>query len=311
MIDGASSYQGSQVSKSDTNIMRLDSQSRGHLRVASAMRKKDSVIIDDYQSQGYGMDSEIDAQDLINEIGEGTGTVYIEGDSVMDNTENSMYQIRENEDELNNSIENARKTITKKPKSVEEFDGEEEDMNTHDVLKGLSKERSEVLPHTTGNNRKSNKGRRHLDDLDLDSSPSKKNHGVIPTPKKLDHKKYMKPGEEIFHEDENEGNSHLANNVIDEDDDESEEEDEDFINRGIDKSRRVTIDVQYTEEKSPNQGQVQIKQEEKVPEDDLMSGGEIQAVEGDNSFDGSFHNNISLTSGNSFTKQDESETRND
>ncbi len=66
--------------------MRVDNRSNRHLRVQSSVnrQKKETVIVDDYQSQGYGMDSEIDAQDLINEIGDGTGTVYVEGESQMD-----------------------------------------------------------------------------------------------------------------------------------------------------------------------------------------------------------------------------------
>ena len=42
--------------------------------------KPTNIIIDDYQSQGYGQDSEIDAQDFINEMG-GNGSAFIEGDS--------------------------------------------------------------------------------------------------------------------------------------------------------------------------------------------------------------------------------------
>ena len=49
VIDGASSYQGSQLSVSDTNIMRVDARSKGHLRVASKnVKRNDNVIIDDY-----------------------------------------------------------------------------------------------------------------------------------------------------------------------------------------------------------------------------------------------------------------------
>jgi len=60
IIDGTSSYGGSQVS--GTQVMRLDSR-----RVGNAIRKMQSKqqsnvqIIDDYQSQGYGIDSEMDA----------------------------------------------------------------------------------------------------------------------------------------------------------------------------------------------------------------------------------------------------------
>lgn len=44
-----------------------------------------------------------------------------------------MYQIRENDEELNNSFENVRKTI-KKPKSLDDFDGEEND-NIKSIIK--------------------------------------------------------------------------------------------------------------------------------------------------------------------------------
>jgi hypothetical protein len=71
------------------------------------------------------MDSEIDAQELLNDIN--NGTVFIEGESNMGSNDGSMYQIRENEEE-NNSFENARKTYGgKRPKSLDDFEGETPD----------------------------------------------------------------------------------------------------------------------------------------------------------------------------------------
>jgi hypothetical protein len=73
------------------------------------------------------MDSEIDEMELINE--RYNSTVYIEGESENNNTQGGgdhMYQIRENDEELNNSFENLRKTFKNKPKSLDDFDGEEE-----------------------------------------------------------------------------------------------------------------------------------------------------------------------------------------
>ena len=57
-----------------------------------------NVIVDDYQSQGYGQDSEIDAQDFINEMG-GNGPIFIEGDS----------EIIDEEDEHNTSLNQVRR----------------------------------------------------------------------------------------------------------------------------------------------------------------------------------------------------------
>ena len=39
------------------------------------------MIVDDYQSQGYGVDSEMDAQDLMNDLGDDQSALFIEGES--------------------------------------------------------------------------------------------------------------------------------------------------------------------------------------------------------------------------------------
>ena len=53
-------------------------------------------------------------------------SAFVEGESEIIETHGDMYQIRENDDELNNSFENLRKTFKKKPKSLDGFDEEEE-----------------------------------------------------------------------------------------------------------------------------------------------------------------------------------------
>jgi hypothetical protein len=49
-------------------------------RVQSSVGGSSHVIVDDFQSQGYGMDSEIDAQEMLNEMG-GNQNIFIEGES--------------------------------------------------------------------------------------------------------------------------------------------------------------------------------------------------------------------------------------
>lgn len=55
-------------------------------------------------------------------------TIYVEETSEVIETQGDMYQIHENDEELNNSFENIRKSTFKgKPKSLDDFDGEEEE----------------------------------------------------------------------------------------------------------------------------------------------------------------------------------------
>ena len=57
----------------------------------------------------------------MNDIGE--GNIYIEGDSDI---------IDEAAEDMNNSFDQMRKSKYKKPKSLDDFDGEEEEDNTKD-----------------------------------------------------------------------------------------------------------------------------------------------------------------------------------
>lgn len=70
-----------------------------------------NVIVDDFQSQGYGVDSEMDAQDLLNGFGGG----FVEGDS-------DIIDEEEGGDDHNNSMDNIRQSKKNKPKSLDDFD---------------------------------------------------------------------------------------------------------------------------------------------------------------------------------------------
>jgi len=102
------------------------------MRGQSSVTGGSSHIIVDDASQGYGVDSEIDDQDMINEIGK--SHVFIEGES----------DIIDEDDEANHSIDELRRrsTVPKKNKSLDDFDGEqiEEPVNQQDFLRGLKQE---------------------------------------------------------------------------------------------------------------------------------------------------------------------------
>ena len=92
-------------------------------------QRSSNVIVDDYTSQGYGIDSEMDAQDM--DLGDAQSALFIEGDSEyggVGDHDMSMGQIGENDDELNNSVDGKRGTFhAKRPKSAGGFDSDEED----------------------------------------------------------------------------------------------------------------------------------------------------------------------------------------
>ena len=138
VVDGASSYHGSDV-VSETTIKQLGASSRGGFSKLK-YKQKAHVIVDDYQSQGYGMDSEMDAQDLLNEIGE-DNNVFVEGDSDI---------IDEDAEE---SFEQIRKTKAKKPKSLDDFDGEEEE-EQEDFFKDILADRLMTAGDGAKNSRK-------------------------------------------------------------------------------------------------------------------------------------------------------------
>lgn len=79
---------------SSTDVQRIGD---GHLKVGAGQKygvrreRRESVIVDDYQSQGYGNDSEMDAQDMMNEFNDANGTMYIEGESVGDVDGQAMF----------------------------------------------------------------------------------------------------------------------------------------------------------------------------------------------------------------------------
>lgn len=106
------------------------------------MRQKSSnVIVDDYQSCGYGIDSEMDAQDM--DLGDTQSAMFIEGESeygggVGDN-DLSMDQIREHDEEINNSMDGRRSTFHKKHKSLDGFEEEEDEETPDQNLMSLSK----------------------------------------------------------------------------------------------------------------------------------------------------------------------------
>ena len=80
------------------------------------------------------MDSEMDAQEMTGAISDESVLPLIEGESMMEeeSKDGSMYQIRENDDELNNSFENIRKTNAhKRQKSLDDCDGTEESTNNN------------------------------------------------------------------------------------------------------------------------------------------------------------------------------------
>lgn len=66
----------------------------------------------------------MDAQDLINDLGDGQSAIFIEGESEYEGNDNSMHQITE-DDEFNNSMENRRSTFKKKPRSMDGLDDDE------------------------------------------------------------------------------------------------------------------------------------------------------------------------------------------
>jgi hypothetical protein len=71
----------------------------------------------------------MDAYEIIGAVGD-TSVAFIEGESIAEeeSKDGSMYQIRENDDEMNNSFENMRKTYgIKRQKSLDDCDGEEEE----------------------------------------------------------------------------------------------------------------------------------------------------------------------------------------
>jgi len=107
-------------------------------------QQSSNVIVDDYQSQGYGVDSEMDAQDFINDLGDAQSAIFIEGDSeYAGEHDTSMQGIKEHEDEFNNSMDNRRSTYRKRHKSMD-FDEDEEDKTSESDLKPLKKNPSEI-----------------------------------------------------------------------------------------------------------------------------------------------------------------------
>ena len=121
------------------------------------------------------MDSEIDAQDMINEMGD--GNIFIEGDSDI---------IDEAAEDLNNSMDQVRRTyMHKKPKSLDDQDGTEEDlqpvMNEDEFFKGLMTDRNLADEDFLRPTRKSIKDadfRRKNSSLIETSSPEKKRNSA-------------------------------------------------------------------------------------------------------------------------------------
>lgn len=70
---------------------------------------------------------------MIGAIGD-TSVAFIEGESLIEedrSRENSMYQIRENEEEVNNSFDDIRKTVGhKRQKSYDDCDGNEQELES-------------------------------------------------------------------------------------------------------------------------------------------------------------------------------------
>ncbi|CDW84028.1 UNKNOWN [Stylonychia lemnae] len=224
-------------------------------RVQSSVGGSSHVIVDDFQSQGYGMDSEIDAQDMIDEMG-GNQNIFIEGES----------DIIDEADE--DSIDNLRRSSKrfKRNKSFGDEDQIEGPVNQQDFVMGIMHELQEseirasikrVVPPILDPQQLVFK-----DVKQQSMSPQNKN-SIKPNLKKLDSKTYVPKGQEIFHEESGEEDS---------------EEDQSMQRAS---RRHISITVKNTET-TPMNHQNEKQTEVFSNDDDQISGGSIKI--GGNSF---------------------------